>query len=47
MWFSDWIRNIMAGKKTSYVKSDREKKKEDDVDEDEDETEELVALGII
>jgi hypothetical protein len=45
MWFSDWIRNIRAGKKTSYVKSDREKKKEDD--EDEEETEELVALGII
>ena len=45
MWFSDWIRNIRAGKKTSYVKSDREKKKEDD--EDEEETEDLVALGII
>ncbi len=45
MWFSDWIRNIRARKKTSYLKSDREKKKEDD--EDEEETEDLVALGII
>jgi hypothetical protein len=45
MWFSDWIRNIRTGKKTSYVKSDREQKKDDD--EDEEETEELVALGII
>jgi hypothetical protein len=45
MWFSDWIRNIRAGKKTSYVKSDRGKEREDD--EDDEETEELVALGII
>jgi hypothetical protein len=45
MWFSDWIRNIRAGKKTSYVKSDRDEKREEN--EDEEETEELVALGII
>lgn len=45
MWFSDWIRNIRAGKKSSYVKTEQEKKREDD--EDEEDTEELVALGII